>query len=50
MDRYEAIAVAKMKVMLAPCDALDSAVRTNRLVNAEVDRARHVATVKGLKR
>jgi hypothetical protein len=39
-----------MKVKLAPWEALAMAVRMNRLVRAEVERAMHVATVKGLNR
>jgi hypothetical protein len=39
-----------MKVLLAPWDAFAMAVRMNRLEKAEVDRARLVAIVKGLKR
>jgi hypothetical protein len=39
-----------MKVLLAPWDAFAMAVRMNRLEKAEVDRARQVAIVKGLKR
>jgi hypothetical protein len=50
MERYAAKARAKVQVMLAPWEALAMAVRTNRLVKAEVDRAMHVAIVKGLKR
>jgi hypothetical protein len=36
--------------MLAPWDALAMAVRMNMFVRAEVERARHVRTVNGLKR
>jgi hypothetical protein len=50
IDRYAAKARASMKVTLAPWDALAMAVRMKRLVKAEVERARHVATVKGLNR
>ena len=50
MDRYEAKAVARIKVKLAPWAALAMAVRTKRLVRAEGERARQVARVKGLKR
>jgi hypothetical protein len=39
-----------MQVMLAPWEALAMAVRMKRLVKAEVERAMHVAIVKGLKR
>lgn len=39
-----------MKVTLVPWDALAIAVRMKRLVKAEVERARHVATVNGLNR
>lgn len=50
MERYAAKAAARMKVVLAPWEALAMAVRINRFVSAEVDRARHVAIVKGFKR
>jgi hypothetical protein len=50
MAKYEARAVARTKVMLAPWEALAMAVRMKRLVRADVERAMHVATVKGLKR
>jgi hypothetical protein len=50
MERYAARARASTQVMLAPWEALAIAVRINRLVKAEVDRAMHVAIVKGLKR
>lgn len=50
MAKYEAKAVARMNVKLAPCEALAMAVRMKRLVSAEVERAMHVATVKGLNR
>lgn len=50
MARYEAKDRARMKVMLAPWDALAMAVKMKRLVRADVERAMHVATVKGLKR
>ena len=39
-----------MKVKLAPWEALAMAVRMKRFVRAEVERAMHVRTVKGLKR
>jgi hypothetical protein len=39
-----------MQVMLAPWEALAMAVKMNRFVKAEVERAMHVATVNGLKR
>lgn len=39
-----------MKVLLAPWEALAMAVKMNRFEKAEVERARHVAMVKGLKR
>jgi hypothetical protein len=39
-----------MNVLLAPWEAFAMAVKMNRLEKAEVDRARHVAIVKGLKR
>lgn len=48
MAKYEAKATARMKVKLAPREAFAMAVRINRLVRAEVDRAMQVATVKGL--
>lgn len=48
MPRYAAKDRARMKVLLAPWDALAMAVRMNRFVRAEVERARHVRTVKGL--
>ena len=48
MAKYEAKAVARMKVKLAPWDAFAMAVRMKRLVRAEVERAMQVATVKGL--
>ena len=44
------MAAAKTKVKLAPWEALAMAVRTKRFVRAEVERAMHVATVKGLNR
>ena len=47
---YEANAVARIKVKLAPCDALAMAVRMKRFVRADVERAIHVRTVKGLNR
>jgi hypothetical protein len=50
MAKYEAKAVARMKVKLAPWAAFAMAVRMKRLVRAAVERARHVARVKGLKR
>jgi len=50
MAKYDAKAVASMKVKLAPWDALAMAVRMKRLVRAEVERATQVRTVKGLKR
>jgi hypothetical protein len=50
MERYAARARASTQVMLAPWEALAMAVRMNRLVKAEVDRAMQVAIVKGLKR
>jgi hypothetical protein len=42
--------MARRKVMLAPWAAFAIATRINILVIAAVDRARHVAIVKGLKR
>ena len=48
MPRYAANESASMKVLLAPWDALAMAVRMKRFVMAEVERARHVRTVKGL--
>lgn len=42
--------MASMKVLLAPWEALAIAVKMNRFEKAEVERARHVAMVKGLKR
>ena len=50
IPRYAAKEIANMNVMLAPWEALAMAVRMNMLVMAEVERARHVRTVKGLKR
>lgn len=50
MARYAAKERASVKVMLAPWDALAMAARMNMLVRAEVERARHVRTVKGLRR
>lgn len=50
MEKYEAKAVDRMKVKLAPWEALAMAVRMKRFVRAEVERAMHVRTVKGLKR
>ena len=50
IERYDAMAMAKTKVMLAPWDAFAMAARMKRFVNADVERAIHVATVKGLKR
>ena len=50
MERYAAKDRARMKVMLAPWEALAMAVRMKRLLKAEVDRAIHVAIVKGLRR
>jgi hypothetical protein len=50
IDRYAAKERASMKVMLAPWEALAMAVRTKRLVKDDVERAIHVATVKGLNR
>lgn len=46
--KYEAKAVARMKVKLAPREAFAMAVRMKRLVRAEVERAMQVAKVKGL--
>lgn len=48
MLRYAANETASMKVLLTPCDAFAMAVRMDRFVRAEVERARHVRTVKGL--
>ena len=50
MPRYAANDRASVKVMLAPWEALAMAVRMNMFVRAEVERARHVKTVNGLKR
>jgi hypothetical protein len=50
MPRYAANERASVKVMLAPWEALAMAVKMNRFVGAEVERARQVRTVKGLKR
>lgn len=50
MDRYAAEAMAKINVLLAPWAAFAMAVRMKRFERAEVERARHVAIVKGLKR
>jgi len=50
MDRYAAKARAITKVVLAPWAALAIAVNMKRFDRADVDRARHVATVKGLNR
>jgi len=50
MAKYDAKAVASMKVKLAPWDALAMAVRMKRFVRAEVERATQVRTVKGLNR
>ena len=50
MPRYAAKERASVKVMLAPWEALAMAVKMNMFVRAEVERARHVRTVKGLKR
>lgn len=50
MDRYAAKDKARMKVMLAPWEALAMAVRMKRLLKADVDRAMQVAIVKGLRR
>lgn len=50
MPRYAATERASVKVMLAPWEALAMAVKMNMFVRAEVERARQVRTVKGLKR
>jgi len=50
MERYAAEAIARVEVLLAPWAAFAMAVRMKRLERAEVERARHVAIVKGLKR
>lgn len=50
IERYEANDNASMQVMLAPWEAFAMAVRMKRFVNAEVDRATHVAIVNGLNR
>ena len=50
MAKYDAKAVASIKVKLAPWDALAMAVIMKRLVRAEVERATQVRTVNGLKR
>ena len=44
------MAMAKTKVTLAPWEAFAIAVSIVTLVMADVDRAMHVATVKGLNR
>lgn len=50
IDRYAAKERASMKVMLAPWEAFAMAVKMKRVVKDDVDRAMHVATVKGLNR
>lgn len=42
--------MARTHVKLAPCAAFAIAVRMKRFVKADVGRAMHVATVKGLNR
>ena len=50
MARYDAKDRESMKVKLAPWQALAMAASVKRFVRAEVERAMHVAIVKGLKR
>jgi hypothetical protein len=50
MERYDAMEMAKINVMLAPWHAFVMAAMMKRLLIADVDRAMHVATVNGLKR
>lgn len=50
MERYAAKDMESRKVMLAPWLALAIAVRMNRLLRADVERAIHVTNVNGLNR